>query len=106
MKRLFLIATFALLSHTVLAASPTETTLAKSLHESERLVDSLRMDKPSQMRVYAFDGCEYTSAEALWLKAHVHAARRALANNKASDARRELNLIAATLKAHGSTVSV
>jgi hypothetical protein len=102
MKRLLIISTIALLSNAALAA-PAESTLAKSLRESERFVNSLRMDKPSQMRVYAFDGTEYTSSEALWLKAHVEAARKALASNNANGAARELNLIAATLKSHGSS---
>ena len=104
MKRLLLISTIALLSNAAVAA-PIDSTLAKSLRETERLVSSLHMDKPAQMRVYAFDGTEYTSTEALWLKAHVQAARKALASNNTADAARELNMITAALKSHGSSVS-
>ena len=104
MKRLLVISTMALLCNAAFAA-PIDSSLAKSLRETERLVDSLRMDKPSQMRVYAFDGTEYSSSEALWLKAHVEAARKALAANNTSDAKRELNLVVTTLKARGSSVA-
>jgi len=104
MKRLSMISMTALLFHSAFAA-PAESTLAKSLREMEHVANSLHMDKPAQARVFAFDGTEYTSAEALWIKAHVRAARRALAGNDMKDAIHELDLVTATLRSHGSSVA-
>jgi hypothetical protein len=46
-------------------------------HESLRIVDSLRLDKPGQMRVFASDGSEFTGGEALWLRARLRQVDRA-----------------------------
>jgi hypothetical protein len=40
----------------------------KEYASAERIVDSLRPDKPGQMRVYAYDGSEYSAGESLWMK--------------------------------------
>jgi hypothetical protein len=42
--------------------------LRKSFLEAQHIVDSLRLDKPGQMRVFAEDGSEYTGGQALWMK--------------------------------------
>lgn len=46
---------------------------------AQRVVDSLRPDKPGQMRVFAYDGSEYTAAEALWMKGQLRSALQACA---------------------------
>jgi hypothetical protein len=42
--------------------------MQKSLHEAQRIVDSLRIDKTGQMRVFAVDGSDYSGGEVLWMK--------------------------------------
>ena len=48
----------------------------KEYASAERIVDSLRPDKPGQMRVYAYDGSEYSAGESLWMKGQLRAGRR------------------------------
>ena len=43
-----------------------------ALHESERLVSSLRYDKLGQARVMASDGSMYTAGEVQWMRTQLH----------------------------------
>ena len=57
----------------------------------ERIVGSLRPDKPGQARIFAFDGSAYTAAEALWLKGQRRSAGRACASVDEAGAASMLN---------------
>ena len=44
----------------------------KQRYENDaRVVNSLRPDKPSEMRVYAVDGSEFTAGEARWMRSEL-----------------------------------
>jgi hypothetical protein len=64
--------------------------LIPSLHECERIVSSLHPDKPAQMRVFAYDGSEFTAGQAQWMKGQLRLVTKAGANGDAADASRRL----------------
>jgi hypothetical protein len=89
-----------------LAASPAlgeggcSVEIQKSYREAEQIVDSLRLDKPGQMRVFAIDGSEYTGGQALWLKGQLRDVAAACAKGDSAAAAQHLQAVLATLKAH------
>jgi hypothetical protein len=48
-------------------------------HDCLRIVNSLRLDKPGQMRVFASDGSEFTGGQALWMRGQLRQVDRACA---------------------------
>lgn len=85
-------------------ATANDPALLRTLRQTERIVNSLQLNKPSQMRVFAFDGTEYTGAEAVWLKNHLRAAQNALANSDSKMAAQQLQAVVSTLKSHGAAL--
>jgi hypothetical protein len=49
-------------------------TFTERFSSAQRMVDSLRPDKPAQVRVAAFDGSEYTAGQAQWMKGQLRSA--------------------------------
>src|ERR1700722_9776098 len=74
--------------------------LTDSLRESERIVDSLRVDKPGQMRVFAADGSEFTAGQVLWMKCQLREIAKACEVGSAEDASRRLSEVEQLLKQH------
>jgi hypothetical protein len=67
-----------LASSNLCASQSRDATFKQSYHECVRIVDSLRPDKPGQMRVFAADGSEFSAGQARWMQAQlrlVNAAR-------------------------------
>lgn len=85
-------------------AAVSDPALLRTLRQTERIVNSLQLNKPSQMRVFAFDGTEYTGAEALWLKNHLRTVQKALASNDSKMATQQLQAVVSTLKSHGAVL--
>jgi hypothetical protein len=67
---------------------------------AERIVDSLRVEKPGAMRFFAVDGSEYSAAEGLWMKGQLRYAVRACARGDQAAATPHLEGVAEVLKAH------
>ena len=65
-----------------------------------RIVDSLRPDKPGQMRVSARDGSEYTAGEALWMKGQLRSVVRACARGDDAAAASTLHGVTDLLTSH------
>lgn len=59
-------------------------------HDYLRIVDSLRLDKPGQMRVCASEGSEFTGSEALWMRGQLRQVDRACAHGDQVVAARRL----------------
>ena len=53
------------------ASQPCDAEFQQQLHESQRFVDVLRVDKPGGARVFAADGSEFTSGQVLWMQGRV-----------------------------------
>ncbi|HXJ44430.1 MAG TPA: hypothetical protein VNH18_34405, partial [Bryobacteraceae bacterium] len=61
-------------------------TLTERFSSAQRMVDSLRPDKPAQARVSASDGSEYTAGEAQWMKGQLRSALQACSQSDESAA--------------------
>jgi hypothetical protein len=55
-----------------------------------RVIESLKLDKPGQARVFATDGTEFTGGQALWLKGQLRAIERACERGDREAASRRL----------------
>jgi hypothetical protein len=67
---------------------------------AQRMVDSLRPDKPAQARVSAFDGSEYTAGEAQWMKGQLRSALQACAHSDEASAAATLQGVTDLLNSH------
>lgn len=83
-----------------LARADCNPVLARQYADADRVVDSLRPDKPAQMRVSAHDGSEYTAGEALWMKAKLRSALRACVRGDDASAASTLNDVTGLLNSH------
>lgn len=63
------------------------------------MVDSLRPDKPGQMRVFASDGSQYTAGEAQWMKGQLRFALRLCAQGDEASAASALHGVVDLLNA-------
>jgi hypothetical protein len=73
---------------------------SQQYNDSLRIVDSLRLDKPGQMRVFAFDGSEFTGGEALWMRGQLRAVARECARGNHATATRLLSAVQELVTAH------
>lgn len=105
MKYFNLLAALSLTAMHAASAASTDSVLKQTLHQAERIVNSLKLEKPSQMRVFAIDGTEYTNSEALWLKGRLTATREALDRNDSKMAAVNLQAAVDTLRSHGSSLT-
>jgi hypothetical protein len=92
---LILLSTTSVLSHA--GCSPTFTTLFES---TQRIVDSIRPDKPGQTRVFASDGSEFSGAEALWMKGQLRSVLQECAQGDEGKADATLRGVNELLRAH------
>ena len=69
---------------------------------AERIVDSLRPDKPGQIRVIAFDGSEYTAGQVLWMKGQLRSALQACTQGNEATAKSALQGVTDLLNLHHS----
>jgi hypothetical protein len=99
---LTLLATGTLIASSAYGATNTsgDDKLTTSLHECERIVDSLHPDKPAQMRVIASDGSEFTAGQAQWMKGQLRLLVKARADGDAADASRRLIEVRQLLNEH------
>lgn len=73
---------------------------AQQLHQSARLADSLRPDKPGQARVFATDGSEFTAGQALWMKGQLRLIDQACERGDQAEATQLLAAVQELIKAH------
>jgi hypothetical protein len=69
-------------------------------HDCVRIVDSLRPDKAGQMRVFAFDGSEFTAGQSQWLHGQLRLIEKACADGDQDTATRLLDGVQEMLQAH------
>ena len=74
--------------------------LMREFHECERIVDSLRPEKPGQVRVYASDGSEFTAGQSQWMRGQLNEVGRACARGDSAAAARLLAGVRQLLDAH------
>jgi hypothetical protein len=97
---------FSIVASTYLLASPTltyancSTTFTGQFAGAERIVDSLRPDKPGQMRVFASDGSEFTAGQALWMKGQLRSVLQACVQGDEVSAASSLHGVTDLLHTH------
>lgn len=64
--------------------------LIVALQSSDRVVASLRADKPGLARVFAVDGSEFTAGQSQWMRGQLKKSSRACARGDAAEAERSL----------------
>ncbi|HZE44233.1 MAG TPA: hypothetical protein VE058_10640 [Steroidobacteraceae bacterium] len=97
---LSIVASAALLALSNLAQANCSPTLTEHFSSVQRIVDSVRPDKPGQMRVIAGDGSVFTGAEAHWMKAQLLLAQKECARGDEPAADTALRGISDFLSAH------
>ena len=73
------VASTCLLASSPLTHANCSTAFTEKLASTERIVDSLRPDKPGQIRVFASDGSEFTAGQAIWMKGQLRSVLHACA---------------------------
>jgi hypothetical protein len=88
----------------LLASSLTHANCSPTFNErftsAQRIVDSLRPDKPAQARVSASDGSEYTAGEALWMKGQLRFVLQTCAQSDEASAVSTLQGVTDLLNSH------
>jgi hypothetical protein len=65
-----------------------------------RLADSLRPDKPGQMRVFAANGAEFTAGQAQWIRAELSHVEVACKRGQQAQVNRLLSAVQELFEAH------
>jgi hypothetical protein len=94
------VASTCLLAASTLAHASCSTTLTEQFAGTNRIVDSLRPDKPGQMRVFASDGSEFTAGQALWMKGQLRSVQQACVQGDEVSAASSLHGVTDLLRAH------
>jgi hypothetical protein len=82
----------ACLASSVLGASEScDAAFTQRYREDSRFLDSLRLDKPAQARVFALDGSEFTAGQVWWMKGRLRLVDRACARGQQTEAMRLLS---------------
>ena len=80
-----------------------DATAAEQYRHAERIVDSLRPEKPGQMRVFAADGSEFNAGQAGWMKARLRKYAQLCAQGSPDDLAQAARILAEVqdlLKSH------
>jgi hypothetical protein len=94
------VATTYLLAAAPLTYASCSPTLTEQLAGADRVVDSLRPDKPGQMRVFASDGSEFTAGQALWMKGQLRSVLQACVQGDEVSAASSLQGVTDLLRTH------
>jgi hypothetical protein len=85
------------------AASGCDAPSLQQYRDTARIVDSLRPEKPGQMRVFAADGSEFNAGQASWMKARLREYTRLCEHGSPEDLAQAAKLLAEVqdlLKSH------
>jgi hypothetical protein len=74
--------------------------LTTQFESTQRIVDSVRPDKPGQTRVFASDGSVFTGADALWMKGQLRLVQKECAQSDEAAANKSLHGVIDFLGAH------
>jgi hypothetical protein len=96
----FIVASTAILALSNLAQANCSPTLTEHISSVQRIVDSVRPDKPGQVRVVASDGSVFTSAEAHWMNAQLRLVQKNCAQRDEAAADKALHEVNNLLSAH------
>lgn len=97
---LSIVASTALLALSNLAQANCNPTLIEHFSSVQRIVDSVRPDKPGQLRVVASDGLVFTSTEAHWMNAQMRLVQKDCAQGDEAAANKAMSEVDSLLRAH------
>jgi hypothetical protein len=97
---LSVVASTYFLASSTLTYANCSTTFTEQLAGAERIVDSLRPDKPGQMRVFTSDGSDFTAGQALWMKGRVRSVLQACVQGDEVSAASSLHGVTDLLRTH------
>ncbi len=89
-----------MLASSTIAHAGCSTSLDAQIASVARVVDSLRPDKPGQMRTVASDGFEYTGGQASWMKGQLRGLQQDCAKTDEVSAAARLRGLQDMLNAH------
>jgi len=92
-----------MLASATMAHADCSASLNEKIGGVAHIVDSLRPDKPGQMRTFASDGSEYTAGQASWMKGQLRAIERECANSEDTSAAARLQSLRELVDAHGKS---
>jgi len=90
----------ACLMTSTLAHADCSPMLSKQYANAQWIVDSLRPEKPGQVRVFASDGSEYTAGQALWMKGQLRSVLQSCARADENTAAAALHGVTDLLNSH------
>ena len=94
------VASTYLLGASTLTYASCSTTFTEQFAGADRIVDSVRPDKPGQTRVFASDGSVFTGADALWMKGQLRLVQKECAQSDEAAANKTLHGVIDFLSAH------
>jgi hypothetical protein len=102
--RNFLLAmTLCLASLVAQATEKCSSEFLQSCQETARVVDSLRPEKPGQVRVFTLDGREFSAGQAFWMQRQMKRVNEACTRGDEKEAARLLATVRELLEAHVRT---
>ena len=99
----FIVAATAVLAMSSLAQATCTPALTEHFSSVQRVVDSVRSDKPGQLRVVATGGLVFTSAEAQWMHAQLRLAQKQCVQGDEAAAEKTLHEINGLISAREHT---
>ncbi len=93
-------ALIVLLSASMQSYADCSPTLTTQFESTQRIVDSVRPDKPGQTRVFASDGSVFTGADALWMKGQLRLVLKECAQGDEAAADKTLRGVMDFLNSH------
>jgi len=100
LRRLIIVGSALLMQQGARADNDCDLGMSGSIHRTQLLVESIRVDKPGLARVYASDGAEFTAGQALWMKGQLLEIEQACASGDRAGAAQRLAAIQALVTAH------
>ena len=93
LRKAVLGSTMLLLGAMAQAQAPCDSA-SRQYKDCVRLVDSLRLDKGGQARVFAADGSEFTAGQALWMRGQLRRVARLCSTGRPSDQEEAARILA------------
>jgi hypothetical protein len=93
------VASTCLLASSPLTHASCSTAFGEQVASAERIANSLRPDKPGQIRVFSSDGSEFTAGQALWIKGQLRSIEQDCARGDEAAAASSLHEVSVLLNA-------
>jgi hypothetical protein len=100
-----IVASTCLLASSPLTHASCTPAFSEQFARAERIANSLRPDKPGQIRVFSSDGSEFTAGQALWMKGQLRSIAQDCARGNEAAAVSGLQDVSSLLNARQHTTA-